>query len=140
MGKLLEWMNPYMLWIKLGLIAALCLGTAWVSWKLAHADVEQEKQKAVAVAVKDMTAQYTQEKQWRQHYQSLADDRLAAILNKIADIKVEHKTITNNITKEIERDPAFYGQALPLGGREQWLKARALVDSALQEKSVQPDK
>jgi hypothetical protein len=126
------WIKAYALYIKLAIIGMLVAGSVWATWELRGAGIAQEKQEAVDDAVTEITKQYNQEKEWRAYYQKLSDEKLTTILNRITEIKVEHKTITNNITKEIERDPKFYGQALPEGGRAEWLKARELVQKAVQ--------
>lgn len=130
-AALLTRLAPFALYLKLAVIAALVAGAVWVTWELRGADIEKEKQKAVTEAVLDMTQQYNQEREWRLHYQAQAD-KFGEVLTAINNIKIEHKTVTNNIIKEIERDPKFYGQALPEGGRKAWMDSRALVEKAVQ--------
>lgn len=118
---------PAIPWIKLAGIAALVAGGAYISWELRSASAEKEKTAAVAAAVKDMEGKILEERFNRAYFQDLADKRLTALTGLITNIKVEHRTIVNNIQNEVAANPEFYRQPLTPGGYDQWKRARALV-------------
>lgn len=107
-------------------IAALCAG-AYGSWQIKSHYAEIDKTKAVAAATTAAQKEIDKERELRQKYQQLVDVKMEELLKSISNIKVEHTTITRNITKEIQVNREFYVQKLPDGGFEQWKRARALV-------------
>lgn len=119
--------KAYLVYIKLGVVALLVGGAAWVSWQLRSSSIEEEKREAVESATKQLQKDLDTERWLRGKFEALADKKLEDLLISISNIKVEHTTITNNITKEREAHKEFYSQKLPAGGYEEWMKARALV-------------
>lgn len=118
---------PVLLYVKLAGVAALVAGTAWAAWAIRDASAEEDKQEAVREVVRATQRELDRERELRSHYQKLSDNKLSDVLNSIANIRVEHKTVTNNITREREVHKEFYMQPLPPGGYEQWLRARSLA-------------
>ena len=123
-------MSPFWAYLKLGAAVAVIALVAFFTWQIRGLQAEHDQQEAVEKVTREAQARLNTEVRLRVHYQDLADTRLEELLKSITNIKLEHKTITNNITKEIEIHREFYDQALPEGGYEQWRKSRALASGA----------
>lgn len=125
--------NPLFVYAKWIFMLAVLCGVAYFAWDYRGSLESEGRQKAVNtavdVAVTKIQGELETERALRTHYQTLADVKLAKLLQTISNIKVEHKTIENNIIQEVQRDPVFYSQPLPPQGYEQWKKARALSQS-----------
>ncbi len=122
--------SPWFLYFKLGLVAAAVAGSAYLAWDYRGAIAERETQTAVntavTTAVKVIQKDLDTERAFRTFYQGLADEKYEKLMKSFANIRVEHRTIQNNIYQEIEKNPEFYKLPLPPGGYEEWKKARAL--------------
>lgn len=121
---------PYLLAIKIGLLVLVLLLVAWGAWYVRGALSDRQINSAVNTAVNKVQKDLDEERKLRSHYQTLVDTRLSTLLDAIKGIKVEHITITRNITKEREIHREFYLQALPAGGYEEWKRARNLIESS----------
>lgn len=123
----MNFLAPYMIWIKLGLIGIAVAGAAYLAWDYRGALNEREKVEAVNKATEEIQKELNHERTLTSLYRNLADDKLTQLLTKIGDIKITNKTINTTILQEVDSNPQFYSQPLPVKGYEQWLKARSLV-------------
>lgn len=105
------------------LLASVAGAAGYVAWSTRGALAAQEIEKVNDEWGKKLTEQ----EQLTDHYAALADEQFGLLRQEIGQIEIKHVTITKNITVERESNPEFYNQALPDGGREEWLKARSLV-------------
>jgi hypothetical protein len=124
---LLAPLEPYFLYIKLGVVAALMAGGAYIAWELKAAQAQKAQDLAVSSAVSQIQSKLDEERKMRANIETVVDAKLTALFTAIANIQVVNKTITNNITKERASDPKFYEQQLPDRGYAQWKAARALA-------------
>jgi len=122
-----SWLAPWSLYLKLGAFAALVALTIYTTWNVTRAGEEERKLQAVSEAVLNIQKEIDKHAASTKFYRDLAEKRREELLQSIAKIKIEHTTITNNITKEREIVREFYAQPLPPGGYEEWKKARQLV-------------
>lgn len=122
--------SPLFIYLKMALIAAAIAAAGTIAWKVRGAAAKVEQEKAVASAVAQANKDLAEERRITGVYRDLTDQRLAKLLQLVSNIKIENKTITNNIRTEAARDPKFYSQQLPEGGYKEWLRARALVAPA----------
>lgn len=116
--------------VKIGLAITALVAVGWAAWYFRGLEAEQEKVTAVNAAVEAIQKDLDNERKLRAHFETLADQKLAKLFSAISGIKIEHKTITNNIQQEVKENPEFYSQPLPPGGFEQWTRARALISTA----------
>ncbi len=111
-------------------LAAAIGGPAWAAWKLGNSsgkeEVRDDAEKQVAQMRWDMQQLLMKQTQLTDHYQGLADETYAALMEKLGNIKVEHVTITRNITTERATNPDYYEQKVPDGGIKEWEAARQL--------------
>jgi Tfp pilus assembly protein PilO len=114
-------------YVKAALALAFLTALVTFTWSVRGLYAEKAKQAAVQQALREAQAKIDAEVKLRLHYQGLADTKLEALLKSISNIKVEHRTITNNITREREIHKEFYAQPLPESGYELWKRSRALV-------------
>lgn len=122
---------------KLKLIAILVSVTllaglvSWASWTIATSRTEARERKVaderVQQAMADAEERFQLQKELTTHYRGLAEDQFGKLLEKMDNIKLEHVTITRNITVERESNPEFYGTPLPEGGIQEWEAARQLL-------------
>jgi uncharacterized protein (UPF0333 family) len=133
-------MNPlklffaqYKLYFILAFLAVLVIGTGTVVWKYRSAMADREIQQAVKQSVKDSQAKIDKAEGEAKMYKDLADGKYAELMDKVTNIKVVHTTVTNNIKTEVQGNPQFYNQPLPLKGWEQWLKARESFQQSSQQ-------
>ena len=122
--------SPYFLYMKLAAAAVVLAGVGWASWQVRALIAKDDEVKAVNAAVEKVGAELATERKLRALAETRADKEFAQLLQLISNIKVEHKTITNNVTKEREIHKEFYIQPLPEGGYEQWKRARALLGAS----------
>jgi hypothetical protein len=115
--------------IGLGLLAAVA-AIAIPAYQIGDASMREEVQAAADKRVSEAKENYDQviaaQLALTDHYRLLSDSKYDALIKRISDIKVTSTTVTNNITKERDSDPSFYGMQLPEGGQKQWLNARNL--------------
>lgn len=135
-GRLLTFANPFMLYIKLALVAAVVGVAVWGTWEVRSGMAVKEKAKAVSDAVKQIEKDLEEERRLRAHFQGMADDKLATLLQLISNIKSTHTEIVREVQVERKSNPAFYQQPLPPKGYEQWKRARALVQSSAASSSA----
>lgn len=104
---------------------------SYVTYRLTAESVrEYEKgvaDKRVAATQSAADELLREQREHTRYYRQLADEHLATIDRKLGNIRVEHVTITQEVVEERERDPAFYEQPIPDTGREQWIKARSML-------------
>ena len=122
-------LNLKLIAIAVGL--AVTVGAiAYPAYKLGGSSVKEAAQadadKRVQLATETYQQLMVKQIQLTDHYRSLADTGYADLIEKITHIKVTSTTVTNNITKEVQSNPTFYNNALPDGGRQQWIDARNL--------------
>lgn len=115
--------------IALGLIFAVsAIGT--VGWKLGVAQVKDSEQARADEQIQGVKNTYEQllmkQQQLTDTYRSLSDNEYAELSKKLGNIRITNTTVTNNITKEREDNPAFYKQQVPAGGQKEWDAARNL--------------
>ena len=132
-----SFVSQYALYFKIGVVVILCALAASGTYLVMDARIvrlkaqaEEDKRKAVGTAMADVRARLNLEVRIREKIEELVDARLDELMKSISNIRVENKTITNNITKEREVHKEFYMQPLPPGGYEQWKRARAMVAPA----------
>lgn len=113
--------------VKIGIAAAALLASAWGAWYVRAAIAEKETRAEVKKAVDAIQKDLNEERRINALYKDLSDKKLEALLERVSNIRVEHTTITRNITKEREIHREFYAQPLPPGGYEEWKRARSLV-------------
>lgn len=122
--------SPFFIYAKIALLAAAIGGAAYFAWDYRSRIAESEKQRAVdaavTAAVKEINQKLETERKLRAVYQLMAEDQLAKLLKSISNIRIEHKTIENNIYREVRSNPEFYNQPLPPQGYEEWKRSRAL--------------
>jgi len=110
--------------VILALVVTSAAGAAgYAAWKARGAMAAEE----IAQVNKEWEKKLTEQEQLTDHYSQLATEQFGLLRQEIGQIEIKHVTITKNITVERESNPEFYNQALPDGGREEWLKARSLV-------------
>ena len=117
--------------IAIAVAIAAAIGVpSWAAWKLGNAsgkeEVQESADKQVAQMRWDMQQLLIKQTQLTDHYQTLADDSYAKLMDKLGHIKVEHVTITKNITTERAANPDYYEQRMPDGGIKEWEAARKL--------------
>jgi hypothetical protein len=129
-----SFLTPYLLWIKLAAVAALCGAAAYGTYLVMDARIvkikaqaETEKQEAVDREVASMKARLNVEVRLRVKYEALVGDKVSALLKSMSNIQEEQQGIAAAIAREREAHKEFYEQPLPPGGYEQWKRARALV-------------
>ena len=114
-------------YFKLWLAAAALLAAAWGSWYVRSVIAERETREAVKKEVAKIERDLKEERRINALYKEISDKKLEELLERVSNIRVEHTTITRNITKEREIHREFYAQPLPPGGFEEWKRARSLV-------------
>lgn len=122
---------------KLKLIAILLSASmlaglvSWASWSIASSRTEARERKIaeerVQQAIEDAEKRFQLQKELTTHYRGLAEEQFGKLLSKMDNIKLEHVTITRNITVERESNPEFYETPLPEGGIQEWEAARQLL-------------
>lgn len=117
-------------YVKLGIAIAVVAVLVGGTWYFRGLKAEHDQTVAVNDATQEVRKELAQEQATRQVYQTLAEGKLAAILTGVSNIKTVHQTVTNNITKEVQSNPAFYNQKLPDVGYAQWIAARNLINQA----------
>lgn len=120
---------PWFLYLKIALVAVLAAGAAWVAWKVRGSYAEREKTEAVNAAVQSINEQLRIEQQTRAVWEGIATGNQTEIIDRLKLISGATGQIRKDIAKERAINPEFYGQKLPEGGYNQWMKARALVVS-----------
>lgn len=117
--------NLKLIAIAIGL--AVSVGAiAYPAWKLGGAHVQADADKKVESAKATYEQMLMKQTALTDTYRDLAKTGLAALGEKIDKIKIVNTTVTNNITKERESNPAYYEQPVPPGGIKQWDTARNL--------------
>lgn len=118
---------PYLLYIKLGIVAALIAGAATIAWKVRSATAQKDQDKAVAAATKEISGKLDVERTARAKAETQSNEKLDALLISISILQAQQSQIKEGIAKERQANKKFYAQALPPGGYEQWKQARALA-------------
>lgn len=122
-----SFLTPYLLYIKLGIIAILVAGAVFVTWKVRSAMAQKDQDEAVAAAVNDISAKLDLERARRESAERFADTKLNDLLKSITNLQAQQTQLRDGIAKERLINKKFYEQALPPGGYEQWKQARKLV-------------
>lgn len=115
------------LYIKLGIVAALIAGAALLSWRVRSATAKEDQDKAVATAVNDISTKLDSERAARMRAESYSDEKLEKLLKSLSQVQAQQAQLKDSIAKERLANKAFYQQALPPGGYESWKNARALT-------------
>lgn len=104
---------------------------SWASWSIASSRTEARERKIaeerVQQAIENAEKRFQLQKELTTHYRGLAEEQFGKLLLKMDNIKLEHVTITRNITVERESNPEFYETPLPEGGIQEWEAARQLL-------------
>ena len=129
--------SKFFIYAKLGAVLALVLAAAWGAWYVRAAIADQQTQRAVKTAVEKVQKELDEERKTTAYYRELSDKQLQTLLDKLTNLRVEHTTITRNITLEREIHKEFYMQPLPAGGYEEWKRSRASVGASAAS-AVQP--
>lgn len=120
-------LGPYLLPILLGAAILIAGASFYAAWTWQNDRKEAAVNEAVAKSVKEAQAAIDAERALTASYRNIAEGKVALLLEKLSKIKVQSVTITNNITKEVETNPAFYNQPLPQKGYDEWMNAKALL-------------
>lgn len=118
--------------IAIALAAAIAIGVpAWAAWKLgagfAREAAQEQARKEVEAVRRDAQSKFALQERLINEANARADKVYGTLLSKLSDIKVTHTTVTKEIVKEREANPAFYEQELPPGGLQQWESSRQLL-------------
>lgn len=118
--------------IAIGVVTISLVGiVSWASWSLASSRTEARERAAADIRVQEAVARVEERLQLQQeltrHFRSLAEQELSKLMHKLDNLKVEHVTITRNVTVERESNPEFYNTPLPEGGIKEWESARQLL-------------
>lgn len=139
----MNFLAPYMTWIKIGLALAVVAGACWLTWDYAsakHAEALREQaellerqykeqlreQQALAQKAIDAQSRLTAEANARA--EAIQEQALQSIAKQTV-VTTQVKTV---IVKEIERNPQAYSTPLPEEGYKQWLESRALMEDSPQ--------
>lgn len=125
----MKFLEPYLVWIKLGLVLVLVAGAAYLAWDYRGALNEREKVEAVNKAVEEIQGKLNEERRISAIYKNLADLKYEVLMGKISNIKITNKTVNTTILQDVKDNPEFYSQPIPPVGYTQWQKARSLVAS-----------
>lgn len=117
--------------IKMYLIAGLAglslllLGVCGTAGAWYYRGVKADKE--VEQVRQDLTALMLKERQLTDHWRTQAQTSYKDLMEKVSNIKVVNTTVNRNIQVEVERNPGFYSQPLPEGGRQAWLESRSVM-------------
>lgn len=139
----MNFLTPYMTWIKIGLALALVAGACWLTWDYAAArhdraiqELTKKKDAERAEAVREAYAISQKAIDTQRQLTAEANKRAEEIeqktLQSIAKQTVVTTQVKTVIVKEIERNPEAYSTPLPEEGYKQWLAARALMEDSPQ--------
>jgi hypothetical protein len=85
----------------------------------------------VAKATKDAQEKIDKAEAEAKLWRGLADDKYAALMSKIAQIKVTKAEVQNTVHNEVAANPGFYNQPIPAKGWDQWKRTREIYNDSL---------
>lgn len=137
MGLWTKITGPWLIYIKLTIIAALVGIAILITRNYYEATREKAIQEATVDAVREVNRAYSMERERRLKAEAEMDGRYRDLVDAIGKINVTNTVVRETIVKETERDPRFYSQQLPKAGYQQWLKARQqIIDQQAQEEAT----
>lgn len=122
--------KPWVLYLKIGIIAAIVVFASYVSYTYRGNQVDREIQEAVGDAVREANRAMEVERERRVSLQKAIDERYDRLIDAIQNIKINNTVIYQGTKAEVASNPKFYKQPLPDKGYEQWLQAREQLEQA----------
>lgn len=122
--------KPWVLYVKIGLIAFVVVFASYISYTYRGNQVDREIEEAVGDAVREVNRAMNAERERRLALQKAIDERYDKLIDAIQNIKVTNTVIYQGTKAEVASNPKFYKQPLPDKGYEQWLQAREQLEQA----------